>query len=310
MDRVESRIDKGDVVARTVTGAFEEFRQNLEITERQEALVASRHQAAIAALKAAGISLHPNESALIGSYDRHTLIRLLSEGDVDVMAILHFGNNQGWNTGPGTRAALASFRAALTPRFPSATVSPDRNCVTVKFPEFRLDVVPAFAQASGGTITHYTIPDTIRQAWIPTNPIAFQQRMTNANAVRSQTFIPLVKMAKAWNRNEGWLLRSFHLECLLLDHCQGSPRLGAYPVMLRDFFQMLPYRLSSASFDPVVNDRVDTYLDETAGARAKAVARAQAAATVAGRAIASEGYPAIALAEWKSILGQFFPSYG
>jgi hypothetical protein len=77
----------------------------------------------------------------------------------------------------------------------------------MQFSEFRLDVVPAFKYDGD----YYSIPDSVRQVWVDTDPFTFAERITTVNTNMGGTFVPLIKMVKAWNRNVGWPIRSFHL---------------------------------------------------------------------------------------------------
>ena len=141
----------------------------------------------------------------------NTLTRYLSEGDVDVMAILHYGENKQWDSAAGTTATLSKFQSILEEAYSSTDVGIDENCVVMRFAEFRLDVVPAFKFKEG----HYSIPDTGEGKWRKTNPVAFAERITAVNKIMDGDFVPLIKMVKGWNRNEGWPIKSFHLECMM-----------------------------------------------------------------------------------------------
>jgi Second Messenger Oligonucleotide or Dinucleotide Synthetase domain len=297
-------------MATTVKQAFQQFSTNLEITDRQTTLVASRRQNVVSFLKK-GLTLHKTESKLIGSWDRRTLTRYLSEADVDVMVILNYSAHKDWDNAAGTIKALDRFRAILDEAYPNTSKRRDRNCITMQFSEFRLDVVPAFEYTDGS----YSIPDSVRQLWVPTDPFTFAERITAVNTNMDGIFVPLIKMVKAWNRNVGWPIRSFHLECLLYNHYSNYTQSYTYPSTLAIFFGALSGYLSSACFEPVEGDRVDTYLDNGA-ARSKrqiAIDKARAAAALAKEAHEDEEkYSAsVAIGEWKSLFGEeFFPTYG
>jgi tRNA nucleotidyltransferase (CCA-adding enzyme) len=160
-------------MATTVDQAFREFRANLEITNRQTALVSERRANVVSAI-ARELSLHSDRSKVIGSWDRHTLTRYLTEGDVDVMVILHYDKNKQWNTSDGTVKCLDRFKTILDAAYPQTTKRRDRNCITMQFSEFRLDVVPAFRNDGG----YYTIPDSVRKLWVSTDPFTFAQKIT------------------------------------------------------------------------------------------------------------------------------------
>lgn len=295
-------------MATTVEGAFRDFKVRLEITDRQEALVSQRRGGVVATLKRSLTLSTAPESLVIGSWDRHTLTRYLTEGDVDVMVILNYGVYKDWYNGPGTIKALDRFKAILDAAYPSTTKRRDRNCITMRFSEFRLDVVPAFR----GDGDFYLIPDSVRQKWVQTAPTGFASRVTTVNQNTGERFVPLIKMVKAWNRENGWPIRSFHLECMLYDQCNGYTEAYSYPSMLKAFFDTLANRLASAAYDPVRGDQVDTYLDEgTPTRRSKAIVRAKVASVAAAKAYTDqERYPATAIGEWKALLGEFFPTYG
>lgn len=293
-------------MATTIKQAFSEYQSNLEITDRQVGLVSARRKNVVLAIQKK-LSLHPDESKLIGSYDRQTLIRYLSEGDVDIMVILHYGNNKGWDNSEGTIKALDRFKAILDEEYPDTKKHRDQNCISMRFSEFILDIVPAFSIEGG----YFKIPDSIRKQWVPTNPIKFAEKITAVNKNMDGTFVPLIKMVKGWNRNVGWPIQSFHLECIMYNRYSSYTQSYTYSSMLKYFFDNLPGYLSGSSYDPVMGDRVDTYLDNAAvkTKRQIAIEKAQAASAIATEAY-QEKYPSVAIREWKSLFGEFFPAYG
>jgi hypothetical protein len=230
----------------------------------------------------------------------------LSEGDVDIMVILHYDKNKVWDTPVGTSAALARIKAILQATYSSTPMVIDDNCVTLKLDQFKVDVVPAFYNSSG----YYTIPDTRRRAWLPTNPIKFQALITAVNKTMTQNFVPLIKMVKGWNREQNWPIRGFHLECMMYNRYKSYTQSYTYNSMLKVFFEALPGYLALPTYDPVTSDQVDTYLDVGTN-RATAIAKARTAAAKAAEAMADEEkYPSVAIDEWKALLGEFFPAYG
>jgi Second Messenger Oligonucleotide or Dinucleotide Synthetase domain len=293
-------------VATTIIQAFGEYASNLELRDRQQSLVAQRRANVVSVLRRR-LSLHTEESKVIGSWDRHTVTRFLSEGDVDVMVILDHYSHQHWDTSGGTISALDRFKAILDDAYTTTPKRRDRNCITMHFNEFRLDVVPAFKN-----VGYYRIPDSVRRQWVRTDPFTFAQRLTRVNTIMDGAFVPLIKMVKGWNREVGWPIRSFHLECLLYDHFSRYAKAFTYPFMLKMFFETLPINLAVACYDPVEGDRVDTYLDEGGRrTRSGAISKARAAAKAAAEAYEDQDkYPSVAIREWKALLGYFFPDYG
>jgi hypothetical protein len=228
------------------------------------------------------------------------------------MVVLHHGKHKDWDRPEGTIRALDRFKAILLAQdaYKSTPMRRDRNCITMQFSEFRLDVVPAFSHERG----YYKIPDSVRKQWVATDPLSFASKITQVNKQMGSTFVPLIKMVKGWNRHQGWPIRSFHLECMLYRHYESYTQAYTYSSTLRRFFGALPDYLRVQCTDPVQGDRVDTYLDNIAleTRRQAAIRKAQAAAKAANAAMSAEeaGREEKAIGIWKGLLGEFFPAYG
>ena len=296
-------------MATTIKESFRIYASNLNVSNRQETIVSNCRKNVVSKISAK-LSLHTEQpSRLIGSYDRDTLTRYLRQGDVDVMIVLHYGKNKSWDNKDGVQKALRRFRDILKEAYPKTDVGIDRNCVTMELSEFRLDVVPAFRWKEG----YYSIPDTYRGAWLPTDPTRFAEMVTRINKNMGGTFVPLIKMVKGWNRELPKPLRGFHIECMMVDHYKTYTKPYTYDSTLNVFFSNLPGYLSGASYDPVNGDRVDLYLDNGGLGydRKRLVKQAQDAANLASEAFSDgESYPSVAIGEWKELFGEFFPAYG
>ena len=297
-------------MALTVKESFRQFSSNLNITDKQATLVSLRRIKVVDEIEKKLFLNTTQPSKLIGSYDRDTHIKYLSEGDIDLMVVLHYGqHSEAWDNKDGVAKVLTRFKGILESAYPKITCSVDRNCVVMKFNEFNLDVVPAFRFKSGD----YKIPDTYRGSWLKTNPVKFSKEVTRINKNMDGVFIPLIKMVKGWNRNYSKQLRGFHIECLMLKHYKDYKQSYTYDSMLKVFFSKLPGYLKSACYDPITGDKVDLYLDNSGLGykRETFVNRATKAAKDAKEAFEDrDAYPSIAIKEWKDLLGDFFPAYG
>jgi tRNA nucleotidyltransferase (CCA-adding enzyme) len=159
-------------------------------TDCQESVVSNWRKNVVTKL-GEKVSFHFDQpSTLIGSYDRDTITKYLSEGDVDVMVVLHYGDNKNWENEEGATKAVHRFKEILQDAYPETECSVDKNCVTMKLTEFRLDVVPAFRFKEG----HYSIPDTYRGEWLKTDPVGFADAVTRINKSMNGDFVPLIKM--------------------------------------------------------------------------------------------------------------------
>lgn len=197
--------------------------------------------------------------------------------------------------------------AVLDGSFPNTAKRRDRNCISMQFSEFRLDLVPAFKVNS----SYYKIPDSIAKSWVPTDPTEVAAKITQVNSQMGSSFVPLIKMVKGWNRQAGWPIRSFHLECMMYDRYKSYSQGYTYPSVLKLLFEDLPSRLALACFDATRGSRVDMYLDNAATRtnRQIAIDKARSAAEAAAEAYEDQGKyaPVVSINEWKRPNGRILP---
>lgn len=296
-------------MATTVKQSFQKFKENLEITDRQSEIVSNCRTNLVATFIESHLSLHNQKTRVIGSYDRNTLIRPLASGDVDLMIILHHGDNENCDNSEGTIKILDKFKYILDKKYPDTEKRRDRNCITMKLSQFRLDVVPAFYNNG----EYYQIPDSIEKKWISTNPISFAEKITTVNKTMGESLVPLIKMVKAWNKANGDLLNGYHIECMMYNRYKNYTKDYTFDSMLKLFFDNLPAYIQNNCNDPIMFGSVDSYLggyyDDK---RQSAIKKAKKAKDVSASAFlkSENGHEEDAIKQWKDLLGYYFPSYG
>lgn len=293
-------------MATTVSQSFKQFKDNLEITDLQVSTVSIR-QKTVREVIEAGMTV--SDSFLTGSYSRSTMIAPLGEADVDILFILdpkYFYHYNGQN---GSQAGLLDFvKRTLRNTY---TLTPDisRNgqAVTIRFSDFLVDVVPGFDRQGGG----YLIANSISQTWISTDPKQHVSMMTVANKAHNNDLVPLVKMLKAWNRNNNKYFRSFHLEVLALQIFERVT-ISDFSSGARFFFDKGRFLITQQNLDPAgYGEDVGGYINTQAKMQ-EAAAKFELAYN---RAIKAEdhalrGYVKDAIDIWRIILGDYFPAYG
>src|SRR6266699_1672449 len=200
---------EGVLVAKTVNQGFQELRQRLEITDLQAPDMAERQQRVREAVKKGLIVV---DDFLTGSYMRNTMIAPLKEADIDIFVVL----DDQYYKRDGQAFVLDKVRDVLKDTYSTPKISRDGQAVTITFSDFKVDVVPAFIRRTIFGQDGYRIPDTITQRWIITDPQKHVALWSKRNKAQNGNLVPLIKMIKGWNKENGELLHSFHLECLIL----------------------------------------------------------------------------------------------
>jgi len=292
-------------MATTIQLAFQELRQNLEITGLQKTTVATRQSNV---RKAIEDDLTVNESFLTGSYSKHTMIAPLKEADVDIFVVLHSDYYHRYNGQNGGQGGLIDLVKRTLRKTYTKTPEISRNgqAVTITFADFIVDAVPCFSRQGGG----YLIPDSHSQTWIETDPTVHVNLMTEQNTSHNGDLVPLVKMIKGWNRNIGQAFISFYLELIAIDIFRGVT-ITNVPSGMRYFFDKGREKIKKKAIDPAGFGHQINGLDNVSTV-ALAIKKFE---TAYNRAVAAEqsdnNLNVYSVVEgWRKIFGDYFPAYG
>lgn len=291
-------------MATTIPAAFEQFRQNLQITSLQTETVSTRQNAVRDVMKA---GLTVLDDFLTGSYRRSTMISPLKEADVDIFVVLdasYYHRYNGQNGGPA--GLLDLVRQTLRKTYTlTPSISRNGQAVTIRFNDFVVDVVPGFYRQGGG----FLIPNSVRGSWLSTDPKKHVEIFSAANQANDQKLVPLIKMIKGWNRCHSSFFTSFHLEVLALQ-LLNNVRITDYPSGLRFFFDKARVAISGKQLDPAgYGDDIGKYISQdTVG---EAVRRMTSAYEDALRAETHQKmYERTAIGFWRDLIPNYFPAYG
>lgn len=292
----------------TTTQAFDKFRQRLELGDTEQKDAARRQKDVRDCIRE---SFDLARDFLSGSYSRHTKTKPLK--DVDVMFVL--GPKERWRRDKPPIETLQAFEKCLKKKYSGqGEVEIGRRSVTVEFekayyPEehegkvLSIDAVPAFESGKNED----QIPDKVTVTWIKTNPETHQEQATAKNKELSGRWVPLVKMAKGWNRANGKPIKpSFLIEVMAEDLVEAP--FSSYPDEIRNLFAAMDANMARTWSDPAglgppVSDQMTP---ELIAAARKALQEAQLKAAVARRA-EETGRQGEALGTWRGILGDYFP---
>ncbi len=285
----------------TIIQGFDKLRQNLEITDLQATAVSTSQQNVRSAIES---EINILDSFLTGSYRRNTMIAPLSKADVDVFIVLHpdyYEHN-------GQASLLDKVKRVLRKTYPKTPeISRNGQAVTITFTDFTVDVVPAFYRNGGG----FLIPDSILQQWIETDPKAHVEIWSNRNKAHNGNLVPLIKMMKGWNKQHSGLMRSFHLETLILQ-VLNNVTISDYPSGTRYVFDKARFQIQYAILDPAgYGGNVGAYLDTSTKIQ-DVVSRLETAynRAVEAERLALENKTKEAYDKWRFIWGDYFPAYG
>lgn len=289
------------IVATTIRQGFQELKLNLEITELQESTVSTRQQNVRDTVEK---EMDVLDSFLTGSYRRNTLIAPLSDADVDIFIVL----SSKYYSPDGHASLLDNLKRGLRKAYPKTPdISRNGQAVTITFTDFKVDVVPALNRQGGG----YLIPDSILKRWISTDPKRHVEIWSSHNKSHKGDLIPLIKVTKGWNKLHSALLRSFHLEALILQ-ILTNVTISDFPSGVRYAFDKARTQVQFPVLDPAgYGGNVGAYLNSQDKIN-EVVSRLEAAyrRAVEAEQLEREGNTRQAFEKWRLIFGEYFPAYG
>jgi len=231
-----------------VNDAFLKFRSRLELTQKEQD-DASRRQQEIRKVMDNGFRIQ--DDFLTGSYRRWTKTKPLK--DVDIFEVLHDDERAKHRDGKPPASVLDAVKKCLVKKYGEDAVTVQRRSVMVELGGadddehvMSFDVVPAFTKSD-----HYEIPDTdTSKGWTETDPRVHADKATEANKAFAGEWKGMVRMAKAWNREQEKVVSpSFLLEVMALQILR-PPFGGSYSYEFLTFFQTAADRIGEEWSDP------------------------------------------------------------
>lgn len=287
-------------MATTVEQGFQQLKSNLQITDLQLQTVSQRQQW-VRSVVEDGMSVL--DTFLTGSYRRSTMIRPLKEADVDIFVVLdpkHYEPN-------GQYRLLQDLRSVLRKTYTrTPEISRNEQAVTIRFTDFKVDVVPSFNRKGGG----YLIPAGTEKKWIATDPKRHVEIWAAKNKEHSGDLVPMIKILKAWNKSRK-VFQSFHLEALAVSIFDGV-HITDFPSGARFFFDKARHKIRFKLADP------SGYSDDIAShvnTEQRMVSIISHLDRAYNKAVFAEqhvryGYERTAYDKWHEIFKGYFPSYG
>jgi hypothetical protein len=293
----------------TVQDAFKKFRSRLELTDPEQKNASERQQE-IRGVMDAGFCIQ--HDFLTGSYRRWTKTKPLK--DVDIFCVLDEKERHYRDKHPSV--LLADVEKTLVDKYGKDNVSRQRRSCTVDFgvteddegdtggKVMSFDVVAAFTKDD-----HYEIPDMATSSgWTETDPRVHYDKALAAQNAYSGEWKGLVRMMKAWNREQGKPIKpSFLIEVMALEVLH-PPFGGDYRREMQGFFASLADRIHEdwadpAGLGPPVSDSMDRYGRDAAKTAVLAAERQAAEAIRLERM----GKNTEALRAWRQLFGKLFP---
>lgn len=292
----------------SIEDAFRKFRSRLELNDREQNNVSSRHQEMRGVLRAA---FEVDNDFLTGSYKRYTKTKPLQ--DVDFLCVL--GKKERHYRDQHPSKLLIAFQDVLVKEYGKDAVTKHDRSVEVDFgivvdaednTDYRvvsMEAVPAFTLND-----YYEIPDGPHNEWVKTNPKVHEDKALTAQKNFDGEWKGIVRMLKYWNNHNGKkVMPSFLLEVMALD-CLQPPYAGNFPDEFQSLFATLADRIAEDWQDPAglgspISQDMTTAMRQDARVALLSASRASAKA----KHLTRTGKNGDALQAWRTLFGPKFP---
>ena len=281
-----------------VDTCFREFYGKINLPGDHRTTANARRESVVRYLK----DLNVIDSFATGSIPRYTA--LSGSSDLDVIVVLHYGNHI---KGKKPSQVLQRVRTALAGH--RNELRRNGQAVTLYYKTWpNVDVVPVSRVVDDdGQICYYTVPDMKTETWLQSRPRRHSRNMRERAGSVGEKFRQVICMMKHWNRTNGNLLESYHIEAMALQAINYD---SEYSWMVSSFFKEMSSRVRSGFY--YLGDDISVYL--TWQVRDRVVNMLSSAAEIASTAWYhtygehNEHEKAIGL--WRDIFGYQFPKHG
>jgi len=285
-----------------VASAFDEFFRNINLSGDHRNTANTRRDHVVELLKP---HFTLAEAAFAtGSIPHFTALR--GHADVDVMVPLHYSKHIKART---PSQVLQAVRNALSGS--RTNVRKNGQAVTLYYKTWpNVDIVPVARSVNNrDQVTHYSVPDMNREVWLKSKPRFHSANLTQRASNCGVAFRKAIKMMKEWNRKHSATLQSYHLEALALATFSSSLQ-EDYPWLMLQFFENA-HKLVQAGNLNYLGSTVDDYLNilDRFGTASRLKAATDKARS-AWYAVHAHDNHALAITQWRQVLGDRFPSYG
>ncbi len=236
-------------MALSVQESFEEFIKNISISCDYSNMIEERTNLVIKLLYKKFNAL---EIFAVGSLVSYTPIK--DYVDIDLIIVLHYSKYIKKKTPldllEKIKKVLKSYKVEITRK--------NTHAVKLKFKELpHVNIIPASRVLIDENFSHYNIPSTDKDIWIPSNPKNHTKQMRNLSVYKSR----LIQMIKEWNRQNFSYLSSFHIDNIALSYKDEINSDFAWHIC--KFFKYMYESIENRLPNPNgLGSYVDDYLDD------------------------------------------------
>lgn len=227
----------------TLIQSINQLIDNVTVTDRQEENIKQSLSNIEGHLKNKDNSLSVARTFTNGSYERDTIIRPLN--DIDIFAVLEFDDwKDEYGNLPNPQSVLTKIKNYLNGLHDyKDKVKQDRPCVTIELSDKNFDILPSFEIQGGG----YYIPNYNLSEWTTSYPEQLTKDLDDTHKLRNYKLKPTIKAVKYWNRENGKIIPSYHLEEVAINIFKLNSFTN-YEEAIRLWFNNAEYYLQSAKF--------------------------------------------------------------
>ena len=213
-----------------------------------------------------GEKLSIRERHLFGSSIKNTMVDSSNKKDADILIVLDYEkHHELLSVKNGSKQTLIEVYDALksNPKYKEADVTIDGSAVVIRRGEKIVDIVPAFRNPNG---KGFLIPENRKgNKWIKSDPRTSKRILEIEDKIYHGQVRPMIQIAKDWNERNGRILKSYHMEAIVIQHFKNrnSDSSRSNQANVDDFFFRLPEYISSSVIrDQATEEKLGGYLSK------------------------------------------------
>lgn len=160
-----------------------------------------------------------SDIVVFGSYDRETIVMTDPDKDVDIMIVFKKNEFQ-----PDTY--LKHIKEFCENKYQRSEIYSDHPTVVLEMEHMKIELVPATYYSE--TAVKIPAPRSKELKWITVSPQEFKNKLQSKDKNNKGLILPIIKIFKHWNVNQGKPFSSYELEKSIIEKLYDCTTLRDY----------------------------------------------------------------------------------
>lgn len=148
-----------------------------------------------------------------GSYTRGTILPRKADSKSDIDFMIVFNNSSDYKP----QTYLNQLKRFAEKKYSTSEIFQSSPTIVLNLNHIKFELVPSYTSGLFWKTYHIPAPQNTFYEWIETSPNEFNDELIRRNGQENNKIKPIVRLAKYWNAQNGYVYSSFLLEKYIIE---------------------------------------------------------------------------------------------